>query len=117
MSPCEVESRPQGQKEWFEVNSLMPGDKSGIITNSSDGKVQIFIFRCDPDGSSTTVYRSRLGSGYEMDSGVPKLLKPLEELEVVKKLKKGESIEIKGTSVLGILGTYKLTHTQDVEKI
>ena len=110
MSPCEVEGRPQGQNEWFEINSLVPGDKPGIITNGSGGEKQIFIFRCDPDGSSTTVYRSGFGSDFALENSVPKLLKPLTELEVVTKLKKGESIEIKGTSVGGIQGTYKLTH-------
>lgn len=116
MAPCEVESRPQGQKNWVALDTLRPGDKPAIISVSSDETIQMFVIQCDPDGSSTTVYRSYLGSDFALVNGEPKLVKPIEDLKVVKKLKEGESFEFTGTSAHGIKGLYKLTHAPDEGK-
>lgn len=45
MAPCEVEGKPAGQKEWFEVDTLNPSDEPGIITNSTGKTIEIYIFR------------------------------------------------------------------------
>ena len=109
MSPCEVEFRPKGQKEWLKLESINPGDQPGSISDVSKGKRDIYLFDCAPDNSKSTIYRSPVG--VDMDVGeAARVITPLKDLEVIKEVKRGESHELEVTTERGHSGTFRFTH-------
>lgn len=109
MSPCEVELRPKGQKEWLKLESINPGDQPGSISDVSKGQRDIYLFECAPDNSKSTIYRSRLGVDWDVDEAT-RAVTPLKGREVIKELKKGESFELEVTTERGQSGTFRFTH-------
>ena len=109
MSPCEVEIRPRGEEEWLKFNAIKPGDPPGSISDVSKGQRDIYLFDCAPDNSKSTIYRSRLGVDWVVDEAT-RVVTPLEDVDVIKELKKGESFELEVTTERGHSGTFRFTH-------
>ena len=109
MAPCELEFRPRGQNQWLKVGTVSPGDPLGSISDVSKGQRDVYLFECSPDDSKTTIYKSRLGVDWNIDEHT-RAITPLEKMESVQELKKGESFELEVTTERGHSGTFHFTH-------
>ncbi len=109
MSPCEVEVRPKGQKQWVKLGTIKPGDLPGSILDVSKGQRDVYVFDCAPDNSKSTIYRSRFGADWDAGKAA-RVAALLEGIDVVKEIKQGESHELEVTTERGHPGTYRFTH-------
>lgn len=93
MAPLSIEIYNQGVDLWIKAGELKPGDQPGSLSdNKPDGSRDIYLFECAPDDLSSTVYRSEVGADIEV--GQLRVVDPVGNLEVIKRLKQGESFEM-----------------------
>lgn len=95
MSPLNIEVfKPDARvnEGWIRVGEVQPHDSPGSMSdNQPDGTRDIYMFKCEPDDSKSTISKANFGADIEqgrireiIDTG----------FVLVKELTKGESFEI-----------------------
>lgn len=100
------EIRPSGAKDWLTLGTLTPGDQEGSITDITDGRRNVLLFRCE--GERSIVSRSVGGTDWEV--GAERVVVPLAGRERVAVLADGQSYERQLLSDAGLEYRARWTH-------
>ncbi len=74
--------------KWILVKTLNPGDRPGSISNTIEGRRDVYLFECSKDDTYSALYRSKFGLDSEhKDLRIVSSI----GMELIKKLEEGDS--------------------------